>query len=93
MKHAEVIFAQRGKLLRFDGPLGLSGHALQMVATYELAPAGADSTRLDFSAHVSGEYEDAWPATVDGVWRLFLFERFKPYVEAGKHLEVPRAKH
>ena len=94
VKHAEVIFAQRGKLLRFDGPLGLTGHALHMVATYELEPAGADSTRLEFSAHASGEFEDGWPATVDGVWRHFLFERFKPYVEAGKHQAAqPHGKH
>jgi len=94
VKHAEVIFAQRGKLLRFDGPLGLSGHAVKMVATYTLEPAGADSTRLEFSAHASGEFEDSWPATVDGVWRHFLFERFKPYVEAGKRREAePHGKH
>jgi hypothetical protein len=24
---------------------------------------------------------------MDAVWRHFLFERFKPYVEAGKHLK------
>jgi len=88
VKHAEVIIAQRGKLLRFDGPLGLSGKAIQFVHTYEFTPVGADSTRLEISLRASGEYEEAWPATLDRVWHHFLFEQFKPYVEAGKHLET-----
>ena len=92
VKHAEVIYAQRGKLLRFDGPLGLSGHAVHMVCTYQFDAVGTDSTRLGFSAHASGEFEDGWPALVDGVWRHFLFERFKPYVETGKHLKAAQSK-
>jgi hypothetical protein len=88
VKHAEVIVAQRGKLLRFDGPLGLSGKAIHLVHTYTFEPVGADSTRLEMSLHASGEYQEAWPATIDRVWHHFLFEQFKPYVEAGKHLET-----
>jgi len=34
VKHATVIVADRGKMLRFEGPLGLSGNAIQMVNTY-----------------------------------------------------------
>jgi hypothetical protein len=82
-KHAEVITAQRGKLLRFVGPLGLSGKALQMVHTYTLEPAPGDSTRLKLSVHASGEIEDGWAGLVDRVWYHFLFERFKPWVESG----------
>lgn len=92
MKHAEVILAQRGKLLRFDGPLGLSGRALQMVHTYTFEPVGQDSTRLKVSVHASGEVEDGLPAIIDRVWYHFLFERLKPYVEAGKHLEAKGSK-
>ncbi len=93
VKHGEGIFAQRGKLLRFVGPLGLSGHAIQMVCTYEFQASGQDSTRLNFAANVAGEFDPSWPAVVDGVWHHFLIERFKPYVEAGNHKkQQPNAK-
>jgi hypothetical protein len=29
--------------------------------------------------------EEGWPAVVEQVWKHFLIERFKPYVEEGKH--------
>ena len=87
--HATVIVADRGKMLRFDGPLGLSGKAVKMVHTYEFSPAGSDSTRLKLSVHVFGEIEEGLPETIDRVWYHFLFERFKPYIEDGRHLLVP----
>ena len=86
VRHAIVIFAQRGKLLRFDGPLGLTGHAVQMVTTYAFEPAGADSTRLKVTVHVAGEMDDGWPRVVSATWRHFIVDRFKPYVESGAHL-------
>ncbi len=86
VRHAEVIFAQRGKLLRFEGPLGLTGNAIHMVMTYTFEPVGEDSTRLKLSTHAAGEMQEGWAAAVDRAWRHFLFERFKPYVESGKHL-------
>ncbi len=87
--HATVIVADRGKMLRFDGPLGLSGKAVKMVHTYEFSPAGSDSTRLNLSVHVLGEIEEGLPETIDRAWYHFLFERFKPYIEEGRHLLVP----
>jgi hypothetical protein len=87
VRHATVIFAQRGKYLRFQGPLGLSGRAILMVHTYEFTHAGTDSTRLKVSVHASGEIEGNLAETVDKVWWHFLVERFKPYVEAGEHLK------
>jgi uncharacterized protein YndB with AHSA1/START domain len=81
--HARVTFAQRGKLLRFEGPLGLTGHAIQMVTTYELEPKG-DSTAMKVTVRAAGEMQERWPQAVEGAWRHFLFERFKPYVEAGR---------
>lgn len=84
VKHATVIYSDRGKMLRFDGPLGLSGKAIQMVTTYEFFEAGADSTTLKLSVHASGEIEEGLAAKVDSVWHHFLFERFKPYIESGK---------
>jgi hypothetical protein len=85
VKHAEVIYAQRGKLLRFDGPLGLSGRALHLVHTYTFEAVGQDSTRLKLSVHASGEVEEGLPTIVDRVWRHFLFEQFKPYIESGAY--------
>jgi hypothetical protein len=84
--HATVIYAQRGKLLRFDGPLGFSGKAVQMVHTYEFAHVGTDSTRLTLNVRAAGEMEDSWADAVEQVWFHFLVERFKPYVESGRHL-------
>ncbi len=80
--HATVIYADRGKVLRFDGPLGLSGKALQIVHTFQFEPVG-DSTRITLEVHAVGELEDGWAEAVENVWRHFLVERFKPYVEAG----------
>ena len=79
--HATVIYAHRGKALRFDGPLGLSGTAIQMVTTYNFEPVGLDSTKLTVSVHGSGEMEENISEVVKNVWFHFLFERFKPYVE------------
>ncbi len=86
VRHATVTWAQRGKALRFEGPLGFAGNALTLVTTYTFEPAGADSTRLTVSAHGAGEVREGWAEAVDGVWHHFLIERFKPYIESGKHL-------
>ena len=83
VKHATVIYSDRGKMLRFDGPLGLSGKAVQIVTTYEFLAAGTDSTMLKLIVHGSGEVEEGVPVIIESVWRHFLFERFKPYVEGG----------
>ena len=84
--HATVIYAERGKTLRFDGPLGLSGKAIKMVHTYNFKKAGIDSTFLTLSVHASGEIDEGIDKVVEKVWHHFLFEQFKPYIEAGKHL-------
>jgi len=84
VRHAVVILADRGKMLRFEGPLGLSGNAIHMVHTYTFETAGPDSTRLGLSVHAAGEVQDGWPEAVNRAWYHFLFERFKPYVESGR---------
>lgn len=86
VRHAEVIFARRGEMLRLRGPLGFSGHALDMVHTLSFTAAG-DSTRVALRINATGEHEAGWAEAVDGVWHHFLFERLAPYVAAGKHLE------
>lgn len=84
--HASVIAAHRGKLLRLDGPLGLAGMAIQIVSTYAFEPVETDSTRMTLSIHASGEMQDGLKDIVQRVWKHFLFDRFKPYVESGQHL-------
>jgi len=81
VRHAVVTYAHRGKQLRFEGPLGLAGHAIQMVTTYELMPAGEGTTLLKVSVHASGEIQAGWPEMVQKTWQRFLFERFVPYVK------------
>lgn len=83
-RHATVIVCERPKMIRFEGPLGLSGNAVQMVHTYTFEAAG-DSTRLTLSAQGMGAMDASVAGVVESVWKHFLIERFKPYVEAGKH--------
>jgi len=84
--HATIIYADRGKILRFDGPLGLSGTAIQLVCTYHFEAVKKDSTKLKLEVHASGETAEGLPAIVEKVWEHFIFDRFKPYIEEGKHL-------
>ena len=81
--HATVTFAKRGEWLRFHGPLGLSGYAVDMYHSYRLEPVGEDSTKFHLSVRAVGEENEKWASVVDQVWRHFLFERFVPYVEGG----------
>jgi hypothetical protein len=85
--HARVIYCDRGKLLRFDGPLGLSGKAIKVVTTYEFEPVGTDSTLFKVSLHAAGEVDEGIPAIVENVWDHFIFEQLKPYIEEGKHFK------
>ena len=81
--HATVITVQRGKLLRFEGPLGLAGSAVLNITTCAFDSAGRDSCRLTVEAHLSGEVDEKLASLVDGVWRHFLFDRFAPYIRSG----------
>lgn len=81
-QHARVIFAQRGKMLRMEGPLGLSGQALTLVCTYTLEASGSDGTLLKLNVNGAGEFTPETPETVRMVWEHFLWEQFKPYIEA-----------
>jgi len=80
-KHATVIYADRGKLLRMEGPLGLSGQALTLVCTYSLKAAENNSTLLTLNVNAAGEFSDETPDIVRQVWEHFLWEQFKPYIE------------
>lgn len=83
--HATVTRAERGKVLRFVGPLGLAGKAIHMVHTYEFAGHDDGTTTVTLTVNAAGAVAPGMAKVVDGVWRHFLEARFKPYVEAGKH--------
>jgi len=84
--HATVIYSDRGKILRFDGPLGLSGKAIQVVTTYTFNPVSSDSTMFKVSVHAAGEVDEGVPEIVESVWNHFIFEQLEPYIKSGKHL-------
>jgi uncharacterized protein YndB with AHSA1/START domain len=86
--HATVIYAERGKRLRFTGPLGLSGQAVNVVTTYDFLPDPA-GTKLRLTCNVSGQIADGQDKIMDSVWHHFLFERLKPYIESGAYKKKP----
>jgi len=88
VRHAVVTYVDRPKILRMEGPLGLAGNALQGVYTLAFEPAGSDSTTLALSVQVAGHVEESWGTLVESVWRHFLIERFKPYIESGEYREA-----
>jgi uncharacterized protein YndB with AHSA1/START domain len=88
--HATVIYADRGKILRFTGPLGFSGQAVNFVITWEFLPDPA-GTKLRLTCNVSGQIADGEDKTVDAVWHHFLVERLKPFIESGAY--KPKTQH
>jgi hypothetical protein len=81
VRHAVVTWAERGRRIRFDGPLGLAGNAIQMVHTYDFAPATGGGTDLTLTLNAAGQIEPNLPALVSQVWQHFL-ERYRTYVVA-----------
>ena len=81
VRHATVIFAERGHMLRMEGPLGLSGQALTLVSTYSLKAADNNTTLLTLNVNAAGEFTEETPDIVRQVWEHFLWEQFKPYIE------------
>jgi hypothetical protein len=80
-RHATVIFAERGRMLRMEGPLGLSGQAISLVCTYSLKSTEDDSTLLTLNVNGAGEFTEDTPGIVQQVWEHFLREQFRPYIE------------
>jgi hypothetical protein len=83
--HARVIYADRGRKLIMDGPLGFSGHPLALAITVEFAPEGADRTRVRVTCRGAGEFQEGWAEAVDQVWYHFLVEQYQPWMEALAH--------
>ena len=84
VRHAEVTYAEQGKRLRMEGPLGLAGRAFHMVTTWDYEAAG-DSTRVTCTVNMSGQIDAEKAAVVEGVWKHFLIEQFKPWAEGKKN--------
>jgi uncharacterized protein YndB with AHSA1/START domain len=80
VRHATVIYCDPGKLLRFEGPLGLTGRAAQGVWTWEFEKV-AEGTKLKFTGNVQGQIDEQFVQVVSQVWNHFLVERLKEYVE------------
>jgi len=88
VKHADVIYAKRGELLRFEGPLGLSGRAVNIVTSYYMEPVGTDSTLFSYEVHGSGEVDEKTAKIVEGVWEHFILDRFAGYINEGSHKAI-----
>jgi hypothetical protein len=84
VRHAVVTWADPGKHLRFEGPLGLAGRALTMVTTWDYAPVG-DSTKITCTVNLSGQIDADFAKVVEGVWHHFLVEQLQPWVAAHKN--------
>jgi uncharacterized protein YndB with AHSA1/START domain len=83
VRHAVVTAADRGKLLRMEGPLGLAGHALLLVTTWTFTEAEEGFTRFAVEVHGSGEVHAGWDVVIESTWLHFLVDRFKAYMEGG----------
>ena len=82
-KHATVTYADPGKRLRFEGPLGLAGRAVTNVTTWDYEPVG-DSTRVTCTVNLSGQIDADFAKVVEGVWHHFLLEQLQPWVIRNK---------
>ena len=80
-RHASVIYAERGKMLRMEGPLGLSRQAITLVCTYTLKATDDGGTLLTLKVNGSGDFSEDTPGIVEQVWEHFLWEQFRPYIE------------
>lgn len=83
--HATVIYADRGRKLIFEGPLGFAGTPLDLVTTWELAPVGVDRTRVTVTCRGMGLLPEGAADAVDRVWHHFLIERFQVWMEGLSH--------
>lgn len=80
VRHAVVTVVDRPRMIRFEGPLGLTGLAVAAVTTYTFQARG-DSTDITVEFHAAGELPPGISNIVGGVWHHFLVEQFKPWYE------------
>ncbi|MGJ3231309.1 MAG: SRPBCC domain-containing protein [Oceanicaulis sp.] len=84
--HARIIYVDAPSQLRMNGPLGLSGRALDLVSSWTLEEAqdGA-ATTFTVDLAMTGEIDAEMARLVTSVWTHFIEGRLKPYMEAGCH--------
>jgi hypothetical protein len=81
VRHAVVTGVETGKFLRYEGPLGLAGHALHMVTTWTFAVSPDQGyTTVFVEVHGAGEVHEGWPEIIERTWRHFLFDRLQPFL-------------
>ncbi|WP_417469692.1 SRPBCC family protein [Maricaulis sp.] len=91
--HARVIYVDAPAALRLHGPLGLSGRAVDLVASWTLEPVAGDdgeATQFRVDLAMSGQIDAELAGIVLATWQHFIAGRLKPWVEAGCHL-APQA--
>lgn len=84
VQHAEIIWAEPGKILKMRGPLGFSGKALDLVHTFRFSP-DPGGTKIHLTLNAMGQLDDEGVAAMEAVWDHFLVERFQAHIAAGKH--------
>ena len=82
--HATVIYAERGKRLRYTGPLPFSGKVVDFAVTYDLDP-DPGGTRFHLTVNAAGQLPDGVEKIVDSVWHHMLVEQLKPYLESPEY--------
>ena len=82
--HATVIYAERGKRLRYTGPLPFSGKVVDFAVTYDLDP-DPGGTRFHLTVNAAGQLPDGVDKIVDSVWHHMLVEQLKPYLESPEY--------
>ncbi len=82
--HATVIYADRGRKLRYTGPMGFSGRSIDLVTSYDLAAEGT-GTKFHLTVAATGDVDEQIAAAVDGVWHHFLDERLRAYITSGDY--------
>jgi hypothetical protein len=80
VRHAVVTAADYGRLLRYEGPLGLAGSALFMVTTWSLSDVDGGQTLVTISVHGAGEMQDGIPDILEKTWTHFLVGQLKPFL-------------
>jgi len=87
-EHARVIVAEAGKMLRFVGPMGLSGKAVEFVHTLSFDPIEGKGTRVSLHLEVIGDLDEETRAVVRQVWEHFLGQ-YRSHVASRKPNEGP----
>ena len=79
-----MIYAERGKRLRYTGPLPFSGKVVDFAVTYDLDP-DPGGTRFYLTVNAAGQLPDGVDKIVDSVWHHMLVEQLKPYLESPEY--------